>query len=84
MTKEPIDAPQEHANWMDGNRLLYVSGGKLVVFDYDYSNLHGLMASSSAYLPAFSPDYKLVYSLSPNAAAQLDLVKTFLRTTPDR
>lgn len=84
-TKEPIDTPQTNASWMDGNRLLYISGGKLTVFDYDYINLHQLMSASSSYVPAFSPDYKFVYSIAPsNNAGQLDFTQTSLRIAADR
>ncbi|HEY5442601.1 MAG TPA: PEGA domain-containing protein, partial [Candidatus Saccharimonadales bacterium] len=30
-TPQPIDAPQPHASWMDGDRLTYVTSGKLSV-----------------------------------------------------
>lgn len=84
-TKEPIDAPQTRASWMDGNRLFYASNGKLIVFDYDYINLQQLMPSSSGYLPAFSPDYENVYSVAPSSVdGQLDFTQTSLRTPGDR
>jgi hypothetical protein len=44
-----LDAPQPHANWMDGDRLTYVSGGKLVIFDYDNANRQVLVPASSCY-----------------------------------
>ena len=68
VTTQPIDAPQTHAAWMDGDRLTYVSKGKLVMFDYDYTNQQSLIADTSAYLPVFTPDFKYVYTLAPNAA----------------
>ena len=84
-TSEAFDAPQTHASWMDGNRLLYTSNGKLIVFDYDHTNLHQLMASSSSYLPAFSPDYKNVYNIAQApSTAELDFFQTSLRTAQDR
>ena len=80
-----MDSPQVHANWMDGHRLSYVSAGKLVVYDYDNINLRVLMPMSSGYLPAFSPDYKFVYGLTPSAVAgQTDLTQTSLLTPADR
>jgi len=75
---EPLDAPQTHATWMDGNRLLYVSGGKLVMFDYDYLNKHNLVPASANYLPFFSADYTYLYTLVP---AKGD-AKPALTTTP--
>jgi hypothetical protein len=81
---QPLDAPQVHASWMDGDRLTYVSGGKLVVFDYDNANHQTLMPASSPYLPAFGPDYKNVFALAPGAAGQLDLIQTFLLAPADR
>ncbi len=84
-TKEPIDAPQTRASWMDGNRLFYTSNGKLTVFDYDYINLQQLMPSSSGYIPAFSPDYEYVYSIAPSAVVgQIDFTQTSLRAPADR
>jgi hypothetical protein len=84
VTSEPIDAPQPHASWMDGNRLVYVSQGKLFVFDYDYINRHTLSQASPNHLPAFTPDYKLLYMMTANAAGQTELDQTFLLTEPDR
>ncbi|HEY5152709.1 MAG TPA: PEGA domain-containing protein [Candidatus Saccharimonadales bacterium] len=83
-TPEPIDAPQTHASWMDGDRLMYVSGGKLTVFDYDNTNHQLLMPASSHYLPAFAPDYKNAYALTPSGGDQLDLTQTSLLTAADR
>ncbi len=60
---QSIDPPQVHATWMDGNRLLYVSNGRLTVFDYDYRNQQVLQPASAAYLPTFAPDYSYIYSL---------------------
>jgi hypothetical protein len=79
-----LDVPQPHATWMDGDRLTMVSGGKLLVFDYDGTNLQTLMPASSSYQAAFAPDYKTVYSLAPAAAGQFDLTQTFLLAAADR
>lgn len=84
-TAQPLDTPQAHATWMDGDRLTYVSGGKLSVFDYDGTNQHSLMGASSSYLPAFTPDYKNVYSMVPGAVAgQFELAQTSLLAPADR
>ena len=81
---EPLDAPQAHATWMDGDRLTYVSGGKLLIFDYDDTNRQSLMAAASAYLPAFAPDYKNVYALAPAAAGLFELTQTSLLIPADQ
>jgi hypothetical protein len=83
-TRPPLDAPQLHASWMDGDRLLYVSGGKLIVFDYDGTNQQTLMPASGAYLPAFSSDYRYVFSMNPSQnPSKLDLDQTPLVTPAD-
>jgi hypothetical protein len=84
-TSQPLDSPQTHANWMDGDRLFYVSGGKLIVFDYDDTNSQTLMNASADWTAVFAPDYKYVYVLSPNAAAtgQFNLDQTALLTPSD-
>jgi hypothetical protein len=80
----PLDSPMPHATWMDGDRLDYVSGGKLVIFDYDQTNRHVLVPASAQYLPAFSPDYKFVYTLAPNSSGQYELNQTWLLAPADR
>jgi hypothetical protein len=79
----PIDPPQTYARWMDGNRLAYTSGGKLLVFDYDNLNAHALSGASGGYLPAFAPDYKYVYSLAPAVNGQFELLQTALLNKAD-
>jgi hypothetical protein len=64
-TPQPIDPPQQHAAWMDGDRMTYISRGQLTIFDYDDTNQQALVAASPAYLPAFAPDFKFVYTLTP-------------------
>jgi hypothetical protein len=81
---EPLDAPATHATWMDGNRLTYVSNGQTLIFDFDHTNPQKLQSASSAYLPAFSPDYKFVYTLRGATAPQIDLMQTSLRTAADQ
>jgi hypothetical protein len=84
-TPQPVDPPQAHATWMDGNRLTYVSGGKLIVFDYDDTNQQSLVPASSSYLPAFTPNYKFVYTLAPApAAGQIELTQTSLLIPADQ
>lgn len=79
-TAQPIDQPQLHATWMDGNRLQYVSGGKVVVFDYDHRNLQTLQDASAAYTPFYAPDYSYTYTLKPLAeGGKIELSSTALR-----
>jgi hypothetical protein len=79
-----LDAPQTHAQWMDGNRLTYVSGGKTAVFDYDRRNQQTLMPSNAGASPFFSSDYKYVYAFAPDTAgAAAQLTQTALLTSAD-
>ena len=79
ITSQVLDAPQTHASWMDGNRLNYVSGGKLLVFDYDYTNKQTLQTAAPSYLPFFAPDYQDMYVIAPNSqAGQFELTRTAL------
>lgn len=81
----PLDAPQAHASWMDGHRLSYVSGGKLLIFDYDNTNAHSLMPAASGYLPFFTPNYKFVRTFAPAASgAQMNLTQTSLLAEADQ
>lgn len=82
-SKQPIDAPQQHATWMDGNRLMYVSGGRVFVFDYDFNNRQFLSPAASGYEPFFSSDYKFLYTISP-VNAQLYLTQTSMLTKADQ
>lgn len=89
ITPQPLDAPQQHADWMDGNRLTYVTGGRLLMFDYDDTNQQIMMPAGSAYLPAFSPNFKFVYTLAPATdptapAGQINLNQTSILTPADQ
>jgi len=83
-TKQPLDAPQQHASWMDGNRLMYVSQGKLFVFDYDYNNQQLLSPALSNYMPVFSSDYKYLYAVVNTSNAGLYLSQTSMLTKADQ
>lgn len=61
---QPLDAPQLHASWMDGDRLTYVSGGKQVIFDYDYQNVRELGKALPVFKPVFAPNYKYSYTIN--------------------
>jgi hypothetical protein len=82
-TKMPLDAPQTYANWMDGHRLMYVSGGKLVVFDFNHTNVQTLSAGDPSHVPFFTPNYRYLYTLAPVNGTTQDLTSTALRTPAD-
>jgi hypothetical protein len=65
----PLDVPLTHAAWMDGDRISYVSGGKIVEFDYDYQNYQTLVTGAPGLAPFYDRDYRNVYTLTPAAAA---------------
>ncbi len=65
----PIDAPQTHVTWMDGNRFTLVSAGKAALFDYDGTNVQSLVAASPAFTPFYGPDYKYFYTMSSSGPA---------------
>jgi hypothetical protein len=81
-----LDAPQTHAAWMDGDRLEYVSGGKLIVFDFDRANIQTLMPANPSYLPFYDPAYKFVDAIAPTGAdgKQTDLDSTALLIPADQ
>lgn len=84
-TKKVLDAPQLKAEWMDGHRIAYTSGGKLIVFDFDGANLQALMANNPVYEPFFDRDYEFVFDMAPNGnnSTQTDLFRTPLRLEDD-
>ncbi len=77
--QKPIDAPQPQAQWMDGHRLMYVSGGTMIIVDYDNTNLQELVAALPTFKPMFSPDYQVLYTVSTSPT-----VPAFLQSTPLR
>jgi hypothetical protein len=84
----PFDAPQSHATWMDGDRLVYISNDKLVAFDYDSANFQTLMPADPGYLPFFDQNYHYEYDLAMSTTtaknpSQLQLTDTALLTTAD-
>ncbi|MBC7708403.1 PEGA domain-containing protein [Polaromonas sp.] len=76
--KQPLDAPQAHAEWMDGNRLTYISNGKQTIFDYDYQNVRTLGAGLPAVLPMFAPDFKYSYTITKGTGTQAALSQSAL------
>jgi hypothetical protein len=79
----PVDSPQLHASWMDGDRLTYVSNGKLMIQDYDNNNQQQLVSADSSYLPVFSDDYKYVYNFTADQSGQIELDQTALQIPAD-
>jgi hypothetical protein len=79
-TQLPLATPEQHAAWMDGNRLDLVSSGKTKVFDYDGLNRQTLTVSLPGLPVMFDRDYKYLYNLAPSGAdnAQASLTRTDL------
>lgn len=82
----PLDQPQVHATWMDGDRLMYISNGQLVIFDYDYQNQQTLMPADAAFLPVFDSGYSHVFALAPSTktAGQSAITSTPLLAPADQ
>lgn len=83
--KLPLDSPQTNVSWMDGDRTIYVSGGKIIMADYDNSNIQSLIPADPAYIPAFSNNYDYMYSVdqSTTSPGSYDLLQTPLLTPSD-
>lgn len=71
--KLPIDDATAHATWMDGNRLIVNSQSKMVVFDYDGTNLQTLSDNKAGLLPVFDRQYRLMYTFAPAKAGAAGL-----------
>lgn len=84
IARQPLDAPAIHASWMDGDRLTYVSGGQVQIFDYDYTNQHHVAPESSSFMPYFAPDYKFEYSVTSASDGTFALEQTSLLAPADR
>ena len=93
------DKPQAFATWMDGNRLQFVSGGKVVIFDYDGTNRQALSVESANFLPYFDSSYRYLYTIAqtpkvssnatngqtpPKKSATFELTSTSMRTPADQ
>ncbi len=63
--EKPLDGAQR-AMWMDGHRLVAVSEGKTIVFDYDGINLRTLAPTSLAEGIFFNRDYNAVFNIAPS------------------
>ncbi len=81
---KPFD-PGSTVTWMDGHRLSAKSGGTLIIFDFDGSNLQDLVASIPQSIPMFDRDYTLLYSVGASSTPnKFDFVKTNLRAKADQ
>lgn len=65
---QPFDKPQQHATWMDGDHLTYISNGKVLVFDYDSANQQILQSANPDYTPFFDTNYKYIYVIASQPA----------------
>jgi hypothetical protein len=80
--KAPLDSPQSFATWMDGDRLMYVSQGKVIVFDYDSSNEQTLVSAIPGLLPVFDTDYHFLFTYTSVPASGSTPAQTDLEATP--
>lgn len=77
----PMDATQSHAKWMDGHRLMFVSNGKTVVFDFDNTNHVTLNTLDSTYPVLFDQDYERMYTMSQEPATANKPARAVLNNT---
>jgi hypothetical protein len=67
-TRAPLDSAQPHVQWMDGDRLTYVSAGSsaktsmIQILDFDQTNQRSFIPGNPSAIPFFAPDYKYLYS----------------------
>lgn len=88
----PVDAPQKHAEWMDGHRLMYVSEGKTVVFDFDNANREVLSGADANFSPLFDRDFRNLFTVTSQVtkaadsteSLQFSLTRTALLTPEDQ
>lgn len=80
----PVDPPQAKVSWLDGFHLNYVSNGKIVIFDYDGTNIQTL-ASQAPGLPAvYNTGYTYMYTLAKPATPGANQDAHILSSTPLR
>jgi hypothetical protein len=78
-TKLPLEAGQK-ASWMDGHRLMLVSGGKMHVFEFDGQNMQTLVSTQAGFIPGFDRDFTAMftYGLQATDATKSGLSRTEL------
>jgi hypothetical protein len=82
-TNYPIDDAQGHAEWMDNNRISYVSGGKVVIFDYDNNYAQLLNKGDSDFQTAFDNTDTYFYKIVKDGDSY-DFYKTSFYTPNDQ
>lgn len=77
---QPIDGSQ--ATWMDGHRLMSISNGQLLIFDFDGTNAQLLNKALGGTRPGFDQNFQNEFSLAPSskAAGSFGLTSTALQT----
>lgn len=58
-----LDLPNK-ADWMDGHRLMAVSAGKVIVFEFDGENFQTLNGGVASLTSTFDSDYKKLFSIT--------------------
>lgn len=91
---DALDKPQAYATWMDDSRLQLVSGGKVVIFDYDNTNRQELVTHLPGYKPIFDSNYHYLYTFSKQpteangaknaSAGTIEFAQTSMRTSADQ
>jgi len=82
-TNYAIDDSQGHAEWMDNNRISYVSGGKVVIFDYDNNYAQLLNKADSDFQTAFDNTDTYFYKIVKDGDVY-DFYKTSFYTPNDQ
>ena len=79
-------ASTQQATWMDNYHFTVVSNSKLLVFDYDGSNLQTLQPAIAGFPTFFDPTHKWAYVIAPDATnpTLTDLTSTALRIPADQ
>ncbi len=52
------------ASWMDDNRFISFSGGKMIIFDFDGTNISNIATANNSFDGLFTPGYTAVYYLN--------------------
>lgn len=71
-----LDSPQTKVQWMDGHHLTYVSGGKVIVVEYDNQNAVELQASLPQFGAYFSGNQEYAFALEPAEGSAVQLTST--------
>lgn len=81
--KQPLLAAQK-ALWMDGHRLVVISQGKVVVHDFDGTNIQILSDANPAYPIFFNQGYDAMFTIANSRQVSLKpaLIRTELKVVP--